>query len=133
MDVASGPGGVPDLGALKRAPVDEQTAEGARIEWEARNGLRCRGCGERMEHGLEFMMPKVERTPEGVVVMTRRLFACGGEQCPAASRAIQEGAVVMREVRQMFLDEGPAAAVLQGKFPAAPPQGEPEPDGPAAA
>ena len=119
------PGGVPDLGALKGGPlmaelVGELADEAVR-QAEVQSGMRCQGCGERIERGWEFVRFRVfadngEGKPE---VRKQMTYACmGRNDCDYAAVAGQHSSA-MRPVQWAFLDEGPGKAAMDATVAAA--------------
>jgi hypothetical protein len=109
------PLGAVDLSALRggtELPPDIKAA--ALEEGELRAGLRCGGCRQRVSHGFEFTLIRAEYRPElasGGIKAEKRV-ACADPECGYAVQCVEIGAVAMREVKYMFLDEGAAGRVL---------------------
>lgn len=107
--------GIPDLGALKHGPSSfpEELKADIQQAAEIELGLRCRGCKRRVTHGFEFAMFALAFDPQmGPGAQAAWMTACSGalqgdegEPCTYAAELTEQGALAMREIKQVFLDE----------------------------
>lgn len=112
---------VPQLPSEAQALAIATAAAEAQVAAEKKAGLRCFGCGDRIEQGLEFITfnasfeAMFRGEAQGPVMQTLRAFGCDGSgdegKCDFAVAAAAS-ATVMRRVENVWLEvEGTDAAV----------------------
>lgn len=106
---------IPKIGADLGGPMLDESEDGRRFA-EVHAGLRCGGCGCRIERGFEFVRAEAWRDPRtGTRVPQRhRSFACTGiDDCDFALRAAQ-GATAVRRIDNewLFMDDEKLAGMF---------------------
>lgn len=126
-------GGAVDLDAVKG--LDKGTEDAARVAAEDQAGMRCRGCGERIVLGFEFVLFRAVNEGGLNKIQAVKTFACDGRgdrgNCQFATQQAQV-ATAMKPLDIAWLDQArhePQESV-EGSAVEMPPDGEdPEPAG----
>lgn len=93
----------------RETPLVGAEARDGRVYAERAAGMRCAGCGERIETGFRFthfepVLARGQRT-----VNTKVVSACSREECDFADR-VRQGASAAELLEFAWLDDDPGAA-----------------------
>jgi hypothetical protein len=111
------------MGALhvpaQGTPIPDNSDEG-RVAAEKHAGLRCGGCGKRIQRGFEFVATQAFRVPNDLsgarAVRVERTMTCAGDDgCTFALEVAKTATAVKRvDAEFMFLDDPAIQKLIRG-------------------